>query len=197
MEIWREVEDYEGLYEVSNMGNVRRVGGSVLKPVIRTNGYLQVSLSKNNIRTSPKIHRLVARAFPEICGEWFEGCDINHKDECRTNNIATNLEICDRRYNNNYGHRKEKDADSKACPILQYTLDGVFVKEWKSMMEIQRSLGIWSSSVSRCCRGIFRSSHGYIFKFKDEVSDTPIPSPTPFTSRPTLTNNKKDNHARA
>ena len=167
-EIWKSIKDYEGVYEVSSIGNVRRVGGSVLKPLMRHGGYLQVQLCKEGKRHTYKIHRLVARAFPEICGEWYDGCDINHKDETPSNNAAENLEICNRTYNNNYGHRKEKDAKAKAKPVLQYSLDNTFIREWDGgAMEIQRVLGIDHSAISKCCYGKYKQYYGYIFKFKE------------------------------
>lgn len=198
MEEWREIEEYEGVYQVSSYGNVRR-NGVVLKPMLRPNGYQQVCLSNSGKKSFHKIHRLVARAFPEICGAWFEGCDIIHKDECRTNNIATNLEICDRRYNNLYSHISERNLHGDIfCrkPIIAFK-DGLYVSDYPSISEASRQLGIKPSQVSAVLNKKRKSTHGYAFKFKDEVSDTPISSPTPFTSRPPLTSNKEDNYARA
>lgn len=192
-EEWRDIEGYEGLYKVSSLGRVMR-DGKILKPLARKGGYLQVQLCSNGIRKTYKIHRLVAKAFPEICGEWFEGCAVNHKDENPSNNAATNLEVCDWTYNNNYGHRKEKDAKSKSTPVSQYTLDGVFIRDWNSSMDIERELGIYHKSVSNCCKGIFSQTHGYIFKFKEGTSNTPIPSPIPFTSHSSLAYNKEENY---
>ena len=87
--IWSNVPDYEDLYEVSNQGEVRRKGKTkCLKPVITTQGYQQVTLSKNNIRVSRFIHRLVAIAF--VNGD--TSLSVNHIDGNKQNNFFKNLE---------------------------------------------------------------------------------------------------------
>ena len=110
MEEWKEIPGYEGLYEVSNTGQVRSLDrydnrncfrkGKVLSPGKDTNGYLQVILSCNGKHKSIKVHRLIAQAFipnPDNLPE------INHKNEDKTNNRVDNLEWCDATYNINYG----------------------------------------------------------------------------------------------
>lgn len=110
MEEWRAVPGYEGLYEVSNIGNVRNVRRNTLLRLQKTNnGYIQVWLYKNGISTGLKVHRLVAQAFlpnPDNLPM------INHKDEDRTNNRVENLEWCDAKYNNTYGTRQDKVRDT-------------------------------------------------------------------------------------
>ena len=109
MEIWKDIEGYEGLYQVSNQGNVKSLkrkyvlADKILIPRIDTDGYALVNLSKHNKKTTFKIHRLVAETFipnPDNLPE------INHKDENKLNNKADNLEWCDRKYNNTYGTRQ-------------------------------------------------------------------------------------------
>ena len=110
MEEWRVVPGYEGLYEVSNIGNVRNVRRNKLLRLQKTNnGYIRVVLSKNGIKTGFQVHRLIAQAFlpnPDNLPQ------INHKDEDKTNNNVTNLEWCDAKYNNNYGTRKDKARET-------------------------------------------------------------------------------------
>ena len=122
--IWRPVVGYEGLYEVSNTGQVRSLNryvkgkgksyrlqkGKMLSPIKNKDGYLQVNLCCNGKNKMFLVHRLSAQAFlpnPDNLPE------INHKDEDKTNNIVDNLEWCDRSYNNNYGTRKDKVRESK------------------------------------------------------------------------------------
>ena len=111
MEEWKNVIGYEGLYEVSNMGNVRNVRRNKLLKLTKTYyGYIQVNLYKNGIRTGLRVHRLVAQAFlpnPDNLPE------VNHLDEDKTNNRVDNLEWCDRKYNNNYGDRLKKSINTK------------------------------------------------------------------------------------
>ena len=124
IEEWRPIEGYEGLYEVSNTGRVRsldmyvksRYGnyrlhkGKVLSPAKDTNGYLTVILSCNGKHNSIRVHRLVAKTFISNPDNLIE---VNHKDEDKTNNSVENLEWCDRKYNINYGSRKDKVKDTK------------------------------------------------------------------------------------
>lgn len=114
-EIWRDIEGYEGLYEVSNLGRVRssdsynslgrlHLKGRIRKPVV-VRGYLRVELCKEGKGKWFYVHRLVAHVFipnPEGLPE------INHRDENKTNNLVDNLEYCDRKYNCNYGTRNER-----------------------------------------------------------------------------------------
>ena len=106
-EIWRSIEGYEGLYEVSNLGRVRsldRYGntgygirlykGKILSQEKDRGGYLNVVLSKKCIKTTFKVHRLVARAFPDICGEYKKGLVVDHINTVRTDNRAINLKWC-------------------------------------------------------------------------------------------------------
>ena len=87
--IWSDVPDYEDLYEVSNQGEVRRKGKTkCLKPATTSGGYQQVTLSRDNIRVSKLIHRLVATAF--VDGD--TSLSVNHKDGNKQNNCFKNLE---------------------------------------------------------------------------------------------------------
>lgn len=103
IEEWKAIPGYEGLYEVSNKGNVRNVRRNTLLRLSKNNdGYIQVHLYKNGIRNKFQVHRLVAQAFlPNIDNL----PQVNHKDENKTNNNVTNLEWCTAKYNTNFGTR--------------------------------------------------------------------------------------------
>ena len=119
-EIWRPVVGYEGLYEVSSYGRVRSLDrydrrnqfrkGKLLKNKDNGNGYLICSLSKNGIIKNKYIHRLVVEAFIERPDGLYE---VNHKDENKKNNSVDNLEWCDRKYNNTYGTKIEREIKTK------------------------------------------------------------------------------------
>ena len=119
MEEWRPVVGYEGLYEVSNTGQIRSIDkydtkgrflrGKILKLLKCRNGYLMIGLNKNGIRKGYLVHRLVADAFIERPDGLYE---VNHKDEDKTNNIVENLEWCDHKYNNNYGTKIERQKST-------------------------------------------------------------------------------------
>lgn len=160
LEIWRPVAGYEGLYEVSDKGRVKSLNfrwtgqEKVMKPWL-SGLYLRVDLcGKKKL-----VHCLVAKAFPEICGEMFEGCVINHKDENPLNNVASNLEVCTVAYNNSYGtaiQRKTAKLKNGPCskPVLQI-LNGKVIKKWKSMHEIQESGICHASQVCLCCKNTY------------------------------------------
>lgn len=92
-EIWRDIAGYEGIYQVSNLGRVRRIGGKVLSIHInrQRKNRCTVVLSFDHKQARRAIHQLVAYAFPEICGDYFEGAEIDHKNTDPTNNRAENL----------------------------------------------------------------------------------------------------------
>lgn len=118
MEIWKDINGYEGLYQISNMGNVRScernvrqgkygkvrsVGGALMKPNDNGNGYMTVHLSRNNKRKMAYVHRLVAEHFVENSG-CFDY--VNHKDYDPRNNRADNLEWCTQQQNVRYSAHK-------------------------------------------------------------------------------------------
>ena len=94
-ELWKPVVNYESYYEVSNQGNVRRVGGRQLKPVL-DNKYLEVNLCVKGKRKKFRVHQLVAFAFLSECpGEYGRGkgkYQIDHKNDNHLDNRAENLQ---------------------------------------------------------------------------------------------------------
>ena len=111
MEEWKNIIGYEGLYEVSNIGNVRNVRRNTLLKLSKNNyGYIQVYLYKNGIRKGFRVHRLVAETF---LSNTYNLPMINHKDENKTNNNVDNLEWCTAKYNVNYGHRTENAINTR------------------------------------------------------------------------------------
>ena len=171
-EIWCPVKNYESLYEVSDQGRVKSLKFGkerILKPLRNLKGYLLVNLYKNGERKTYRVHRLVAKTFTPNPHNLPE---VNHKDENKENNSVQNLEWCDSKYNNNYGTRNQRSAKARmnnnlSKPILQFTNDGEFVREWKSTVDVQRNLGYAHQNISSCCTGKIKSSYGYIWKFKD------------------------------
>lgn len=169
------IPEYEGLYMVSNIGRIKslnyhRTGkDGILKPNKQVSGYLVVHLSKNGITKPYRISRLVAMAFipnPDNLPE------VNHKDEVKTNNCVENLEWCTCKYNTNYGsciERRVANRNGSNAPkkVYQYNLNGEFVKEWKSMQEIEMVLGFNHSHICKCCKGQRKSAYGFIWKYKE------------------------------
>lgn len=170
-EIWKSIEGYEGLYEVSNLGRIKslRYANSnspnprVLKTPSTKGGYPHLGLYKDGVPTTFNVHELVAKHFipnPENYPT------INHIDENKLNNRVDNLEWCTQMYNNNHGSRVENLSKK----TYQYTLDGQFIKVWDSTQEAQRN-GYISSCISQCCNGIRNTHKGYIWKYESEVNE--------------------------
>lgn len=125
MEQWKSVDGYNGLYEVSNFGNVRSLGRKIELPnggvywkpkkILKQNtdkyGYKYVGLTDLSGRMkSKKVHRLVAIAFIENVNNYQQ---VNHIDEDKANNHADNLEWCTPDYNNKYGTRSQRISNSR------------------------------------------------------------------------------------
>ena len=102
MEIWKTIQDYGGLYQVSNTGKVRDLKNHIKSVYKNNKGYVCLSLYYNGKTYHPTVHRLVAKAFipnPNNYGQ------VNHKDCNKENNSVENLEWCNQRYNYNEGMR--------------------------------------------------------------------------------------------
>ena len=185
IELWKDVKDYEGLYQVSTLGRVRSLDkyvnakirnvdkvlkrGRILKPVYNKDGYLKVNLYKNGKETNFFVHRLVAKTFipnPDNLPL------VNHKDEVKDNNYPYNLEWCTDEYNKNYGTAIErikktltnrKDMSKK---VYQYDMQGNLIKEWSSTAEAGRN-GFSSSCISSCCLGKRKFHKGFIWSYEE------------------------------
>ena len=196
-EIWRTPivngEPYED-YQVSNLGRIMSLNyGRTRKPKLRSlnktkSGYLQVQLSKNKKKDKFYVHRIVAETFlpnPDNLPQ------VNHKiegDEGKTMNFVffnedgsinkekTTIEWVTAKENTNYGTRNKRAGKTlsktqtngkHSKPVLQFTLDGKFVREWPSAMECGRN-GFITSCVIRCCNGERKSHKGFIWRYKED-----------------------------
>lgn len=169
-EIFRDIEGYEGLYQISNFGRVkslertadngyciRTVPERILKQTKNGFGYFFVGLHKGGKVKNVFVHRLVASAFiPNPQGL----PQVNHKDECKTNNTVENLEWCDIQYNCNYGTRIKRIVDKQSKSVLCVELNKVF----KSAEEA-RYLGFKPGSIWMCCNGKYNTHKGYHWQY--------------------------------
>lgn len=174
-EVWKDVEGYEGLYEVSDLGRVRswidnnknrRAEPKILNPANDRGGYLLVALHKDGRQKTFLVHRLVAQAF---IPNPLNLPQVNHISEDKTDCRAVSLEFCTARYNNNYGTRNERAAKSLSKPVLQYDLSGNLVKEWPSTMEVERQTKYSRGFISNCCLGKHQSAYGFVWRYSDDV----------------------------
>lgn len=152
IEIFKDIEGYEGIYQVSNLGNVKslRFGKEkILKPVKDGKKYLCVILYKQGKHKQYKIHRLVAQAFIPNSQNLPQ---INHKDEDKTNNQVNNLEWCDCQYNIDY-------SQSKQVLCLE---TGII---YPSLSEVYRQLGFSQGYISLACNGKYKQAYGFHWKY--------------------------------
>lgn len=185
-EIWKDIEGYEGFYQVSNFGNVKSLNyqgrGYSQNLALKKNckGYYWVMLYKFGCKQPILVHRLVAEAFIENPNKFKS---VNHKDENPLNNRAENLEWCTASYNVRYSIERHPERSRKGIPrgsynhgarkvgsrtplrIVQLTLDGEFVKEWENSVTIKHETGMSDWSISECCRGKRKKAYGFKWQY--------------------------------
>lgn len=163
-EIWIDIKEYEGLYQVSNLGRVKSLlfnKEKILKPALNERGYLHIILNKDKTHKTFRVHRLVANAFipnPQNKPQ------VNHIDGNKHNNEVNNLEWCSSKENIEHAYLNKLSKNKKT--ILQYDMNDIFIKEWDGLREAARSLNISKSSIYNCCRHKMKSAGGFIWKYK-------------------------------
>ena len=164
-EIWKDIKDYEGIYQVSNIGRVKRVDTDrILKGCKNRGGYLRVRLSKNNLASNKRIHRLVAQAFiPNTENK----SQVNHIDEDKTNNRVDNLEWSTAKENSNHGTRNERVSKTLSVPIIATNLTTGESTEFYGSRECARQLGLNRSCIMYVLKGRRNHTGGYTFKYKE------------------------------
>lgn len=177
-EIWKDIEGYEGLYQVSNFGRVRSYKqskkGKILKPKLNSGGYCIIGLFKNGLQRKMLIHRLVAECFLyNVENKPF----IDHINTIRTDNRVENLRWVTTKENQNnpltIKYRKEHtewcvkgEKHHRNKPIIQYDKDGNFIKEWPSIRESSKQNNVNEQNISACCRGKIKTAGGFVWRFK-------------------------------
>ena len=178
-EIWKDINGYEGLYQISNFGNVKSLSNNfsrkekILKPKQRK-GYLYVSLCKNGKRKYYLVHRLVAEHFiPNPDNKPY----IDHINGYKSDNRVCNLRWCTQKENMNNpltidkicknAHLKNKFSAEHPLskPILQFSKDGELIKKWNSITDIKRELRINIGNICQCCKGKRNIAGGYIWRY--------------------------------
>lgn len=175
-EVWKDIEGYDGMYQVSNTGKVKSFSngckGALLGMTLNNGGYAIAHLYKGNKRKHGLVHRLVANAFipnPENKG------DVNHLNGIRTDNGVENLEWCSRSENHihafkylgkkTYSEGKFGGDSLSAKRINQFSRDGVLLRVWPSMSDIYRELGFGLGLISQNCHGKIKTAKGFKFQF--------------------------------
>lgn len=184
-EIWKDIEGYEGIYQVSNLGRVKGLERydsnghllkeKILKTSINRDGYEKVSIQKNAKKKTYKIHRLVAIAFiPNVENKK----EVNHIDGNKLNNRVNNLEWCTKEENERHARnnnlipvtdkiRKQASINGKKRrkSVEQYNTKGSLLKRYISVSEASRETGVSISGISNCCTKKSKIAGGYIWKY--------------------------------
>lgn len=183
-EEWRDVVGYEGLYKVSNKGNVKivdrydvrkdrwgnnikyHVKSKIKKTCLNNKGYCMISLTKNNKTKTFLVHRLVAQMFVDNPNNYTE---VNHIDENKENNECNNLQWCDRKYNNNYGKQDKEcrrvTSKWRMKKVKQFDLNGNLINTFDGIRIAEEKTNIDNRNIIKCCKNKVKTSGGYVWKY--------------------------------
>ena len=184
MEIWKDIDGFEGRYQISNLGNVMSLNymnkgyADLLTPKINCKGYVWVDLWKHGKGKPMLVHRLVAKAFLD---NPYRYPFVNHKDENPLNNHVDNLEWCTAQYNCLYslnlhperrfvnkGVRRKHEPYKLKNRIRQLDcLSGKIIREYDNISQVKYALGKNEYSIRECCYGNRKTAYGYKWEFCD------------------------------
>jgi hypothetical protein len=173
MEIWKDIKNFEGLYQVSNLGRVKSLKRELTdgriweERILKTplsSGYPCVSLRLNNVYYKERVHRLVGHAF---VNGYQDKYTINHKDGDKTNNEYSNLEWCSLSENIKHALRtglnnapaKMHEANQKKT--VQLNLNNQVLKVYDSARDAALAVNCPIQNITRVCRGERNSARGY------------------------------------
>lgn len=184
IEVWKDIDGFDGKYQISNKGRVKRNNNRFYQPEIilkthLTNGYESVMLRKKGHKYNLYIHRLVATAFVDNPDN--RSC-VDHIDTNKTNNNYQNLRWCTRKENSNnpltLQHMIEKNPKSmlgkaghlhpRSKKVGQYGLDGRLIKVYESMCQASKLTNTNQGNLYSCCVGKRNKCNGFIWRFENE-----------------------------
>lgn len=168
-EVWKDIKNYEGIYQVSNLGRIRSLKYNkkrFLIPYSNKKGYKIIVLSKENKTKHFQIHKLVINTFKPLLNKTLikklpnelfinlNKVQVNHLDNNPANNRIDNLEYCSNAYNISYSQCKS---------INQYDKNGKFIKKWNGINIAKRTTKI--NNIEKCLKGKYKTAGGYIWKY--------------------------------
>ena len=165
-ELWMNINGYEGLYQISNLGQVKSFQKGkerILNPRVHNDGYLIIDLCNNGRKKTHKVHKLVAEHF--VPG-YQEGLDVNHIDEDKTNNIWTNLEWLNHRDNNNHGDRIRKAVQTRAANKGKTIYCIELNRTFSTQVEAANFIGCSRELINKCLSGTRKTAKGYTFIYR-------------------------------
>lgn len=186
MENWKDIENYKGLYQISDCGRIkslerdiyrqngtfyRHVEEKILASNLDRGGYQYVKLYKNGEGKKMLVHRLVAKAFipnPENKPQ------INHRDEVKTNNVVENLEWCSAKENANYGTRNKRIIQNRRYlklgdnPRARAVFCVELNKTFDCAKRVEEELGIYQSAICNVCKGKLKTTGGFHWRYVDD-----------------------------
>lgn len=181
-EEWKDIKGYEGIYQISNFGNVKSlertaktrypgitytIKEKIRKITYNESGYALVVLSKDGKNKTFLVHRLVADAFVNNPDKDVFTL-VNHKDENKHNNCCDNLEWCTATYNNTYRNiHLRRNLDSINRKIIQYDLDMNEIKRWDSVVQASTYYKIASANIIKCCKSERSHCAGFKWRYYD------------------------------
>lgn len=185
-EIWKDYKGYEGIYRVSNLGNimrmprtvvdsigrVRKFSGHILRKYSGVHGYEYVTLSKDGVERSEFVQRMVALMFVENDDPKHK-IEVNHIDENKKNNRADNLEWVTRSENARHGTcikrmidtRNRKNSYGSEKRVGKFSLSGTIIAKYDSATIAARENNTNVSNICACCRGVRNNHKGFVWKY--------------------------------
>jgi len=176
-EVWKPIEEMGGLYEISNIGNIRSLrNGKVrtVKKCVSTKGYYFVHITINKFTFRRKIHRLVAMAFIE---NPLNKPQVNHKDLNKLNNSIENLEWVTAKENIHHAllngcYKNDKNFWGTRKPVIGFNITNGYIIESESKKACSL-MGFNRNLVANVCSGKMESHRRYKFiEVKQNVTES-------------------------
>jgi len=177
MEIFKDIKGYEGLYQVSNLGNVRSYykdkEGKILSAGLKPEGYKYVNLHSDKNKNF-YIHRLVALAFiPNPQNK----TQVNHINGIKNDNRLDNLEWATSSENRLHAYKiglqkgqsinQKKGADNpRSRPVVKLNINGEFIQNYAGVCEAARQIGGHQANISACCKGKTKTAYSFKWQYK-------------------------------
>lgn len=162
--MWKVIPQYPN-YMVNERGDVFSLHSKKVLCPSKSSGYYKVILVKDGSRHNLLVHRLVADAFVE--NPYNLPC-VNHIDENKFNNKASNLEWCTYKYNNTYHNRHFEAGKKLQKAVSQFDVNGRLVDTYESVKAASKATGMREQGIARAARGERKTYKGYLWVWTEE-----------------------------